>query len=282
MADILYSWKEETYSHEQNGALQMPIRSKAKSFLIKVLIVFFLAVLAAEIIFYVLILPARSNANIIISGMNELTSLEIKQIAGLPNTVKWLSVNSSAVSKNLVVNPLIASATVEKKFPDKVLIKITERKPVAVAFTEIKGRTVPMEIDNSGVVFRIGNPAVSKSLPVIGGLIFNNPRAGMQVSSQLSEFFMGLDLLQKKQPLLLNEISEIKIREKKYGGYDLIVYPIKSQLSIITDRVLTEDGLRYMMLLVDVVCDLGMDSDISEIDIRGTNAVYKKREVSRE
>ena len=269
MADILYSWKEETYSHGQNGALQMPIRSKAKSFLIKVLIVFFLAVLAAEIIFYVLILPARSNANIIISGMNELTSLEIKRIAGLPNTVKWLSVNSSAVSKNLVVNPLIASATVEKKFPDKVLIKITERKPVAVAFTEIKGRTVPMEIDNSGVVFRIGNPAVSKSLPVIGGLIFNNPRAGMQVSSQLSEFFMGLDLLQKK-------------REKKYGGYDLIVYPIKSQLSIITDRVLTEDGLRYMMLLVDVVCDLGMDSDISEIDIRGTNAVYKKREVSRE
>lgn len=41
MADILYSWKEETYSHEQNGALQMPIRSKAKSFLIKALIVFF-------------------------------------------------------------------------------------------------------------------------------------------------------------------------------------------------------------------------------------------------
>ncbi len=286
MADILYSWKEQGYadplSREQNRILQAPSKSRIKSLIIKALIVLFLTVLAAEIIFYVLILPARSNANIIISGGSELTSLEIKRIAGITDNTRWLAVNSSAVSKNLVLNPLIASATVEKKFPDKVLIKITERKPVAVAFTEIRGRTVPMEIDNTGVVFRIGNPSISKNLPVIGGLIFNNPRAGMQISSQLSAFFMGLDLLQKKQPLLLNEISEIKIREKRYGGYDLIVYPIRSQLSIITDRVLTEDGLRYMMLLVDVVRDLGLDSEISEIDIRGTNAVYKKRGTSSE
>lgn len=279
MADILYSWKEDddnSYS-KKTSVLQVSKKNTARSLFIKLLIGLVFVVLAGELIFYFLILPAFSNANIIVSGANDLTAIQIKQIAGLERPIRWISVNSSAVSKELILNPLIASAAVEKKFPDKVLINVEERIPVAVAFTEINGKTVPMEIDKTGVVFRIGNNLLPKNLPVIGGLIFKNPKPGMQISSQLSNFFMGLDILQKKQPLLLNEVSEIKIREKKYGGYDLVIYPIKAKLSIITDKVLTEDNLRYMMLVVDVARELGMDDKVAEIDIRGTNAVYKKK-----
>ncbi len=279
MADILYSWKENydnSYS-KKTSVLQVSKKNTARSLFIKLLIGLVFVVLAGELIFYFLILPAFSNANIIVSGANDLTAIQIKQIAGLERSIRWISVNSSAVSKELILNPLIASAAVEKKFPDKVLINVEERIPVAVAFTEINGKTVPMEIDKTGVVFRIGNPILPKNLPVIGGLIFKNPKPGMQISSQLSNLFMGLDILQKKQPLLLNEVSEIKIREKKYGGYDLVIYPIKAKLSIITDKVLTEDNLRYMMLVVDVARELGMDDKVAEIDIRGTNAVYKKK-----
>ena len=262
---------------KKTSVLQVSKKNTARSLFIKLLIGLVFVVLAGELIFYFLILPAFSNANIIVSGANDLTAIQIKQIAGLERSIRWISVNSSAVSKELILNPLIASAAVEKKFPDKVLINVEERIPVAVAFTEINGKTVPMEIDKTGVVFRIGNPILPKNLPVIGGLIFKNPKPGMQISSQLSNLFMGLDILQKKQPLLLNEVSEIKIREKKYGGYDLVIYPIKAKLSIITDKVLTEDNLRYMMLVVDVARELGMDDKVAEIDIRGTNAVYKKK-----
>ena len=99
-----------------------------------------------------------------------------------------------------------------------------------MAFTEVEGRTVPMEIDGYGVVFRIGSPIIKSNLPIITGLTFKSPREGMQVNEKLSQLFVQLDILQKKHPVLLNEISEIKIQPKKYGGYDLILYPVNSRL----------------------------------------------------
>ena len=91
-----------------------------------------------------------------------------------------------------------------------------------------------------------------------------------------------MDILQKKHPLLLNEISEIKIQPKKYGGYDLILSPVKSRLSVITNKFLTEESLQYMILILDVIKDINLEKNIIGIDLRGANAVYIKREVKYE
>ncbi|QSI05269.1 cell division protein FtsQ/DivIB [Treponema pedis] len=280
MADVFCSWEHDKYSEEiyfENKNFRSEKKRGIKPLLIKILIMFFVIALAVEVIFYAIILPSRSAAIIEISGCENLSPYEIQKLSGLSGEVKWLSINSSAVSKRLVSSPLIASVTVEKKFPDRISIKVAERQPVAVSFAEINGKTVPMEIDKDGVVFRIGSGAVTRNLPIVTGLTFNNPRAGMKINKRLTEFFVQLDLLQKKQPVLLNEVSEIKIEPGRYGGYDLRIYPVKTRFSIITSKILTEDTLRYMLLLIDVACDTGLDKDISELDIRGSNAIYKKR-----
>ena len=88
--------------------------------------------------------------------------------------------------------------------------------------------------------------------------------------------------MQKKHPVLLNEISEIKIQPKKYGGYDLILYSVKSRLSVITNKFLTEESLQYMILILDVVKDINLEKNIIGIDLRGANAVYIKREAKDE
>lgn len=280
MADVSFSLEQETYSDNFYSQDKNVYAQKKKSFkmiFIKICLGIFICMLIAEVVFSVLIMPAVSSAVIDISGGENLSVHEIKKISGLTGTVKWLNINSSVISRRLVSFPLIASATVEKKFPDKVIIKITERKPVAIAFAQINGRTVPMEIDKDGVVFRIGSSLIPQGLPIITGLTFENPAAGMKINKQLTGLFVQLDVLKRKQPLLLNEISEIKIAPIKYGGYDLIVYPVKARFPVITNKSLTEDTIRYMMLLIDVANDSVFSHEICEMDIRGPNVAYKKR-----
>lgn len=285
MADILYNWNKDEYLNDTFFKDEKNIsqkRSKLKPLIIKILIITLVLSLIGEVIFYAVILPYNSIAAINISGCVDLSSIEVKKLAGIDNNTKWLSINSSEISKKLVSYPGISSATVEKKFPDKVSIKIVERKAVAVAFAEINDKTIPMEIDGYGVVFRIGAPIVQTNLPIITGLTFKNPREGMQINEKLSQLFVQLDILQKRYPVLVNEISEIKIQPKKYGGYDLIIYPLKSRLSVITNKFLTDEALRYMMLILDVVKDINLEKDIIGIDLRGASAVYIKREAKYE
>lgn len=285
MADILYTWKKGDYLNDacfDDNVIIDNKPSKLKSNVIRVLIISLVLLLFVEAIYYAIILPYSSIAAINISGCSDLSSIEVKKLADLTNNTKWLSINSSEVSKRLVSYPGIASATVEKKFPDKVLINIVERKAVALAFTEVAGKTVPMEIDGYGVVFRIGSPIIQSNLPIITGLTFKNPSEGMQVNEKLSPLFLQLDILQKKHPLLLNEISEIKIQPKKYGGYDLVLYPLKSRVSVITNKFLTEESLQYMILILDVLKDVNLEKNIVGIDFRGGNAVYIKREAKDE
>ncbi len=285
MADILYNWNKDEYLRDaffKDEKVVSQKKSKLKPIIIKIFIITLVLTLIGEVVFYAVILPYNSIAVINVSGCLDLSSIEVKKLSGINNNTKWLSINSSEISRRLVSYPGISSATVEKKFPDKVSIKIVERKAVAVAFTEVKGKTVPMEIDGCGVVFRIGAHMVQTNLPIVTGLTFKNPREGMQINEKLSQLFVQLDILQKKYPVLVNEISEIKIQPKKYGGYDLVIYPLKSRLYVITDKFLTDESLRYMMLILDVVKDINLEKDIIGIDLRGANAVYIKREAEYE
>ena len=197
MADILYTWKKNEYLNDayvKEKVINDNKSSKLKSAVVRFLIISFVLLLLGEIIYYAIILPYSSIAAVNISGCSDLSSIEVKKLAGIESNAKWLSIDSSEISKKLVSYPGIASVTVEKKFPDKVSIKIVERKAVALAFTEIEGKTVPMEIDGYGVVFRIGSPIIKSNLPIITGLTFKSPREGMQVNEKLSQLFVQLDI----------------------------------------------------------------------------------------
>ena len=73
--------------------------------------------------------------------------------------------------------------------------------------------------------------------------------------------------------LLISSISEIKVEEKTYGGYDLVLYRCIHLCEIRTIRRLNQDRLQYMMLVLDVVQDLALDID--EIDIRAGTVAYR-------
>ena len=245
--------------------------------ILKMCIIILLVLLAAECLIYLFIIPFTSKAKLQFSGNDTISEAELKYAAGLTGTETWGRFNTALVLRRLASYPLIAEAKVIKKYPDKVIIELTERKPVGVLFAAVGGRTVSMEIDKTGTVFKIASNESYRTLPVISGLLFQNIRAGMKVHKQLVPLFRQLDILQKKNPALLSEISEIKIEQKKYGGFDLILYPVQMQIKVRTDSTLNADRLQYMMLVLDVIRELDLHSKIEELDVRAGTASYRLR-----
>lgn len=242
---------------------------------IRVLLGFLVAFLLAELAFYLVVIPATSTVRLTVEGAPSVGYDELCSIAGIDGTERWIRFNTAATAARLASNPLFESVTVEKKFPDRVVISVEERVPVAVSLSVVNGRTVPVEIDRKGVAFRIGRLPSKTALPMVTGLTFENPVAGMRLDARLKPLLESLSAIEEKNPLLLAAVSEIRIDEKPYGGFDLVIYPVNTPVKVRTDKALNEDELQYMMLVLDVVKDL--DPSIDEIDIRAGTVAYRSK-----
>ncbi|HNY21383.1 MAG TPA: FtsQ-type POTRA domain-containing protein [Treponemataceae bacterium] len=251
-----------------------------KPLILKALIIILSLFLLAEFTFYTIVIPMTSRINVSVIGSATIGADEICSYAGITGAEKWVNFDTARIASRLATNPLFKKVLVEKKFPDRVIVTVTERVAVAVTFGTVNGRTVPLEIDRSGMVFRIGKASGNASLPLITGLTFENPIPGVRLNAQLKPLLDDLAALEAKNPVLLSSVSEIKIAQKTYGGYDLVVYPVHTPIRVRTDKALNEDALQYMMLVLDVVDDMGLD--LGEIDIRAGTVAYRVRGESLE
>ena len=262
------------------------VRRVPSSFTVKALnVVLALIVFALiiEAIYYFIILPLVSDAKIVLNLKGEfLTETEVMALIGVDGNVKWASIDSSEIANLLKKYPIVDTVSVKKKFPDKIFIDIIERRAVAISFVKTEDGTIPLEIDKEGMVFRIGWSAKTSGLTIVSGLNFRNPRVGMKMNYQLKPLFAQLDFISRKEPLLLSSISEIKIREKRYGDYDLILYPAYRKTKVLASKEFSVKMLNKMMLVLDVIGMADFPDDIEYVDIRGDNVVYKCKEMKRE
>ena len=242
-----------------------------------------ISALIFELVFYFVILPSISNARIMLNlNASSLTEREVVAMMKLNKDAKWINVDARKIEARLMDNALLEKASVSKRFPDKLLVDIVERQPVAVSFANIKGKVIPLEIDKEGVVFRIGWNEKVPLLTIISGLNFQNPKVGMKLNYKLTSLFNRLDAISKTNPILLSSISEIKIREKKFGDYDLIMYPIHTKVKVFTNKDFTDKTLNRMMLVLDIIHGEKVARELEYIDIRGTNVVYRWKELEYE
>ena len=274
MSDII-RLQNRSYTESLNSP-QTVKKTKGKR-LLKIVILLILLFLAGDSVYYLFIVPFNATAKIQVLGINTILEAELKKAAGLTGAEKWGKIDKDALLHRITSYPLVAEARVVKKYPDKVLIEIIERQPVGILLATVEGRTIPMEIDKTGTVFKIASKKDRQTLPIISGLSFQNIRAGMKVHKQLVPLFKQRDLLQRKSPALMSEISEMKIEQKKYGGFDLILYPVRTQVKVRTDSALNEDRLQYMILTLDVIRRLDLNAQIEELDVRAGTASYRLR-----
>jgi len=152
--------------------------------------------------------------------------LNIKEIIKLSKLKLFkdnlLRIDASEVSKRILRNPWIKEAKVEKDFPDKIIITIKERTPIALL--NLKGNY--FLIDIKGVLIAKVSPSSYKHLPILS-IKVKEPISGSSIASIASSGLKFLELSKKARtfintiyPILcLDDIRKIIIKPES-----LIVY----------------------------------------------------------
>ena len=258
-----------------------PVSRKDK--FIKVLLIIAGLALAGELIWLLGITPFKPFLRIDISGNGLITREEILARAGITGTASFFSTDARAIEESLSGINTIASVKVFKQFPDKLKIILEGRKAVALIFANINGATVPVFFDNQGVIFQIGrmeeNEKLLFRLPVISGIIVENPYPGMRLPAVFIPLLEELEKIQASAPKLLESVSEIRINRRAFDTFDIVLYPVHQRISVRLSE-LNEDLLRYSLLMIDILAS--KDEGIESLDFRSGIASYKPLEVSSE
>jgi cell division protein FtsQ len=245
---------------------------------LKRLIIIAAVILGAECIWLFVVSPCMPFSTVEVDGFTGLNRDAALALAGIGEGASWLTVDTAAVEKALADFYLVESARVIKRFPDRLRIYLEPRRAVAFSLAMVSGRVLPVYFDREGVIFNIGggDGVASPHLPVISGLVFEQPALGMRLPAAFDSLLSDLEKIGAASPELLGAVSEIRINRKPFDGFDLILYPLHNPVKIRLENNLTEDTLRYVMLMLDVFGS--KDSMPQEIDFRSGVASYTVKE----
>jgi cell division protein FtsQ len=254
---------------------------KAKSSLkieksLKRLIIIAAVIFAAELIWLFGVTPFVPFSTVEVQEIPGFNRNEILSFAGLNENSSFVSTNTKNVKEKLSSHILVDSAEVIKRFPDKLSVFITPRQAAAVALANKDSKQALLFIDRRGVFFKTGENLQETGLPILSG--FEDPKLGMRLPEGLIQLVESLHELSLSSPELLSAISEIRIEQKTWDGFDLVLYPVHSPIRIRMENSLTEDGLRYMILMLDVFKD--SYEKPAEVDLRSGMGSYRVKEQS--
>ena len=229
-------------------------------------------VFAAELIWLLGISPFFPFSTVEVQEFAGLGRAEILRIAGINETSSFMSTNVKEAQDRLSACILVDSAKVIKRFPDKLSIFLTPRQAVAVALTYINSRQKMLYVDRHGVFFKVGEAgSEADGLPVISGI--ENPGLNMRLPTGLMPLVESISVIEANSSELLAAISEIRIERKAWDGFDLVIYPAHSSIRVRVENNLTEDIIRYMLLMLSVF-ESGSQKP-EEIDFRSGMGSYK-------
>jgi cell division protein FtsQ len=232
-------------------------------------------VLGAELVWLLGVTPFMPFSRIDVSG-GGLDREAVLAGGGITPRSSFISFNTREAERALRTLPRIESAKVFKHFPDRLEIVLEDRRAVAVSLANLNGALVPVLYDKNGVVFQVGfgESREAGSLPVVSGLVIEQPFPGMRLPAMFNSFLESIEKIELSSPELLAAVSEIRINRKSFDGFDLILYPIHNRIGVRLSE-LNEELLRYTLLIVDVLA--AEDSGVETIDFRSGIASYTLR-----
>jgi cell division protein FtsQ len=248
---------------------------------LKALIIAAAAILVLELIWLLAVSPCMPLTKIETPPFPGMSREEILAAAGIGERSSYVSVKASQAEKSLENLYAVESARVIKRFPNAVKIVLIPRSAAGMSLARLDGKLTPLYFDRTGLVFKIGkgngeDAGDLPELPIISGLIFENPSPGMRLPAIFGPLLARLEAIRDASPELLAAISEIRINRKAFDGFDLVLYPVHNPVRIRLEPDLNEASLRYVMLMLDVFAS--KHSEIEEIDFRAETASYKEKE----
>ncbi len=230
-------------------------------------------ILALEFVMYKFVKPSIGVPRIVYGGLENYSEEELSGIIAPVYRGNWFSFDTNTIASRLSAVSGIESVEIEKHFPDKISIKIKERESVAMTFVNDGARTVPMQIDKNCVLFEVRNHKGDATIPIISGLPVEFLADGMRIPTKYRTLIEQIKKIQALPQKYFAAVSEICVLPKKYGNYELVIIPVNSSVRVLTDRVLNEDTLQDMMVVLEVVKSI--EPDAKEIDLRYGSISYR-------
>jgi hypothetical protein len=217
--------------------------------------------------------------------MNDIANMDRAEIlfrAGIANHSYW-TLNEALVRTNLLAIAATQDVKVDKRFPDRLIITIIPRKPVAMIGTRVNNAMSFLFVDASGKVFEKGSSPTLPSLPIITDPFMGNVFSGAQISGAVVDFLAILPTLSED---LLGQISEIVLDWKIVDGrrldmFDLLVYPKNASGRARMKPYITDIDLKMMFYSVSVEEEKKLRDGFYEIDCISNGHVISGAEDSR-
>ena len=235
--------------------------------------------LVGEILFHFVIAPRLVVKNVRIRTSLRLSEEEVLAIAGLEGSEYYFRLDTEEIRHRLESYPLIRTAAVKKHFPDSLELVLEGRTPLSMLLYEAQdGRSVPVVIDEEGVVFEIGSGVSTWNLPVITGIKFRELSAGARLPEQVRPLLAQLQELQSSDPGLYALISELRIVSRTANRYELLLYPVHEAVRIHLGEALDPAAIRNALMVIDVFRRQGVADRVRELDLRTGEVVYTMKE----
>jgi len=187
---------------------------------------------------YVLSLPIWKIQEVRVTGANMLSAEEIRDLSGVPLSENLFLTSFARTDNNLKRISAIKEYRIYRIPPATVLIKITERKPIAVVI--FKGRSVI--VDEDGAILN-RNPNLTlnvpnlEDLPVISGLGTGEVAGEEKVDPKLSHLISGVII--ELSSLLGSRRIQLEL-----GGFEKISFLLDDMLRVKVGR--DENVIRKM------------------------------------
>jgi cell division protein FtsQ len=235
--------------------------------------------LIGELVFHFVVAPRLRLRDIAIRSDVPLSKEEILEIAGADKDMFYYNVDTELIRDALERFPMVREAAVEKSFPDALNITLYGRKPLSMLFfTTPQGASIPVVIDDQGVVFEIGSALSEWDLPVITGIKFRRLEMGMQLPETVRPILQDLQRLRQEDPELFRLISELRLIPKSAGPPEVLLYPIHHPVRLRLAAGLDPAVLRNAVVVLDLLARQKMLEQLRELDMRTGEVVYRMEE----
>ena len=253
-------------------------KTEKKIKLLKVIFCILCLALLGELVIYKYVMPSFASPKVTVMGQKDYSAEEIARMLLPMNSSTWFDFDVNQAVALLSSEAGIDHVSVEKKFPDKIFVNVCERDPVAVTFVMENGCSTPVQIDRNGVLFPGKKSAAAESeiLPIISGLPVEYMTKGMRIPAKYRPLIEQISKISELPQHYFASVAEICVLPKDSGNYELALIPTQSKVKVLTDRALNEDALKYMIVVLDVVNQIGTD-DVSEVDLRYGSVSYITR-----
>jgi cell division protein FtsQ len=161
-----------------------------------------------------------------VEGCVYLGEAEVRQAAGLARPTDFLRVDLKRARGRLAKAPRVESATIERAFPRRIVIRVVERRPVAI----VRGGRL-FETDARGVILPPLVSGVLPDVPIVYGVRVADARPGKAITDgDFARALRHLAALSRPEVGLAVPVSQVDVTDADRtvvtlaeGGVDVVL-----------------------------------------------------------